>query len=170
MFFIWAFKKMSKVYYLGFADDEFRPSTVGVAAIMEKANLVDGWCQRRTCRFEKTRNIKQTNALLHVWPNSKIENTFPGMGGFSVTDLAQHPPRIYFNLENIRAPPATYKGSKDEYLAYVVQHELGHAIFKITKHDEEDDRHPVTKMCSIMYQQTRGTTTCRPGYKHHHRS
>ncbi len=154
---------MTQVYYLGFADEEFINDTVPKMKIMEVANLPDGRCQRKNCKFEYTYDKKKAHAILHIWYDDEIEKKFPTMHGFSVTHSVS-PPRIYFNLDNIRKPPKKFKGTKEEYLNYVVQHELGHAIFKIMKHDSEDDRHPVTHMCSVMFQQTLGTQRCNPGY------
>lgn len=151
-----------KVYYLGFADEEFGDALPKLK-IMQKANLTDGWCKRRNCKFEFTMDKTKADAILHLWEDAKIAAKFPQMRGFSVTDLGAATPRIYFNSTNIKSPPKGFAGSKEDYLDYIVQHELGHAIFKIMEHDEEDQRHPVTKMCSVMYQQTRGTKKCRPG-------
>jgi hypothetical protein len=154
---------MTQIYYLGFADEEFKPETVPKMTIMDIANLEDGWCQRKHCRFEYTDDAKKAHTIIHIWLDEAIAKAF-NMKGFSVTHFVA-PPRIYFNLDNIQTPPKKFTGTKEEYLKYVVQHELGHAIFKIRKHDKEDDRHPVTRMCSIMYQQTRKTEKCLPGYQ-----
>jgi len=157
---------MVQIYHLGFADEEFKPHTVPKMKIMEIANLADGWCQRRKCEFEYTSDFDKADAILHIWPDVRIAHKFHGMGGFSVTTFTT-PPRIYFNLDNIQHVPVKFTGTKEEYLNYVVQHELGHAIFKITKHDAEDDRHPVTRMCSVMHQQTIGTNKCIPGHAYY---
>lgn len=182
---------MSRTFYLAFADEEFQDTTVPKQKIMDLANLHDGWCKRENCTFEYTQNHNQASAVLHIWPNARIEKKFPTMSGFSVTEYPSistppdtasselvnyethqppppRPPRIYFNLDNIQHPPKTFRGSKEDYLRYVVQHELGHAIFNIREHDAEDDRHPVTRMCSIMYQQTKGTNHCTPGHAFYH--
>lgn len=155
-----------QTYHLAFADEEFQDDTVPKMKVMEIANLADGWCQRKNCKFEYTQDRHKADAILHVWKDDKIATRFPNMHGFSVTHYVT-PPRIYFNLDNIQTPPKKFTGTKEEYLNYVVQHELGHAIFKIMEHDTEDDRHHVTRMCSVMYQETLGTTTCRPGYSYY---
>lgn len=157
---------MSRIYYLGFADEEFQRDTVPKMRIMEVANLQDGWCKREDCKFNYTHEKEKADAILHIWSDARIEKQFPSMSGFSVTHFVT-PPRIYFNLDNIQHPPNTFTGTKEEYLNYVVQHELGHAIFEIMEHDGEDDRHPVTRMCSVMYQQTRGTKGCKSGHAYY---
>lgn len=155
-------------YYLGFADEEFQPSTITKQRVMRGANLPDGWCRRRNCHFQYSNDPETVHTVFHVCPDEQLVKKFPSMQGFSVTHWPTYKvPRIYLNLDNLQQPPVKYKGSKDEYLDYVVQHELGHAIFGIKTHDREDDRHPVTKMCSVMYQQTRGTNSCVPGYKYY---
>lgn len=154
---------MSTIYYLAFANEEFQDDTVSKSKIMDIANQPEPWCKPRDCKFEYTNKKSEANAILHIWPNSKIVKHFPSQDGWSVTWFIT-PPRIYWNLDNIRNPPQQYTGTKDQYLEYVVKHELGHAIFNIRQHDHElDDRHPITKMCSIMHQQTKGTKTCIPG-------
>jgi hypothetical protein len=155
---------MPTIYYLGFADEEFNKSTVRVSTIMKKANVEGGWTDRKKCEFKASSDMEQVNAVLHIVSEQEMNRLYPSMKGFSVTDWSESPPRIYFNLDNIQSPPKSYTGTKDEYLTYIVQHELGHAIFKIMHHDKEDKRHPTTKVCSIMYQQTRGTGNCTPGH------
>ena len=153
---------MTKIYYLAFADEEFQDETVPKSKVMEIANQPEPWCKSRDCKFEYTSDKSKADAILHVLSDANISKQFPTMSGFSVTWFVT-PPRIYWNLDNIQHPPKKYTGTKQQYLNYVVNHELGHAIFNIKQHDHEDDRHPITNMCSIMYQQTRGTETCVPG-------
>lgn len=148
---------MATVYCLGFADGEFGRRTVSIPTILKNANLKEGWCGRRSCRFKACSDRTKVHAIIHIWPNSKIVDKFPTMDGFSVTHFHNKIPRIYFNLDNINHLPEGFVGSKADYLAYVVQHELGHAIFKIMVHDSKDDKDAVTNTCSVMYQQTRGT-------------
>ena len=153
---------MTKTYYLAFADEEFQDDTVPKMKVLEIANEPEPWCKSQNCKFEYTDKKSKADAILHILPNSELIKYFPTMSGFSITHFID-PPRIYFNLDNIQHPPKKYTGSKEQYLHYVINHELGHAIFKIKQHDSEDERHPVTNMCSIMYQQTRGTQNCKPG-------
>lgn len=153
---------MAKTWYLAFADEEFKPNTLDKRKVMEVANLSDGWCKSRNCQFEYTNDKAKANAILHVWSNARITKHFPKMSGFSVTRFIE-PPRIYFNLDNIKKPPKSYTGTKHDYLNYVIQHELGHAIFKIMTHKHESDV-GIDGACNVMYQQTKGTQHCRPDY------
>ena len=154
------------IYYLGFADEEFTPRTISQHDILQSANVPDGWATRKKCSFKPCTALHKAHAILHIWPTTRINSAFPGEKNLSVTMMTPVP-RIYFNLTNIQSPPKSYTGSRSEYLTYIVQHELGHAIFKIMKHDSAGDRHPVTKMCSIMMQQTKGTRACIPGHAYY---
>lgn len=65
---------------------------------------------------------------------------------------------IHIHESNWRCPPAVFTGTRDEYRTYLILHEMGHHLGL---------PHPTSKRapdgrCYVMYQQTRGTRTCRP--------
>lgn len=158
--------KIRKVYYLGFASQEFTSQefkSISPKLFLKAANLPKGWVHKKQCLFKPCTELLKCNVILHLWPNSKIQQKFPSMNGFSLTQIQPNRiPRIYFNLDNILKPPPKYTGTKQEYFNYIVQHELGHAVFRIMKHEESP--HDPTQKCPLMYQQTRGTQDCIPNY------
>lgn len=155
--------KTPKVFKLGFAKRDF--IQLKSKEILKYANLPDGWSKRKNCRFRKSKS--SPDVVFHLLSNQELTSKFPSMDGFSAThfDPTKSVPRIYLNLDNYKTPPSKYTGTKTEYRAYVVQHELGHALFG-KQHDEETDSDPKTGECSVMFQQTLGTQECKPGHSY----
>lgn len=150
-----------KVYRLGFARDEFKDPWTS-SAFMKIANLPDGWVQSKQCRFEQ--HATNLDAIVHLWTDEEIRHKFGVYDGvpLSYTVMNQSPRRIYFNRTNLHSPPSMFKGSKEDYFKYVVQHELGHAIFNL---GHQPIGTKVRQECHVMSQQTKGTPDCLPGYK-----
>ena len=78
--------------------------------------------------------------------------------GLSVTDSRSSPIIIDIHSGNWTNPPSKFKGSQQEYRAYLINHEMGHALgFGHTKLGKGK--------CQLMAQQTKGTQGCIPnGY------
>lgn len=76
----------------------------------------------------------------------------PDLAGMSVC-VRSVPIEIWIHNDNWSSPPKNFIGSKSVYQAYVIQHEMGHAI-GYSHHDPLPDP---TLPCPVMYQQTRGT-------------
>lgn len=74
--------------------------------------------------------------------------------GFSVTDSRRTPVVVSINSKNWNRPPPEFKGSRQVYRCYLIQHEFGHVLGY--------DHAPFEngKVCPVMYQQTRGTENC----------
>ena len=137
--------------------------------ILKYANEAGGWTSRFQCRVAQGTTDHTSDAQVFFSSPDQLAATFgPDFRDLSVTsmDTRLRPttvPSIHFNLRNWNTVPKDFKGTLTTYRKYVIQHELGHALFHITTHDEE----PSSGACPVMMQQTRGTRTCAPGIKHH---
>lgn len=89
---------------------------------------------------------------------NELYGDIPRLRGMSVTDAGARPMRIDLHETNWFAPPDVYRANaelgmtrEEAYRAYVVNHELGHAL----GYGHSD---PTSgEACPVMYQQTRGT-------------
>ena len=149
--------KHIKLYFYPF---DFTHKTLTARQVLDVANHPDGWCKHTNARFVECE--EDPHVVLRLFDNQRIMQEFPGFGGFSVTRMDVKPRQTFLNLSNIQNPPRDYTGSRQDYLLYAVQHELGHAVFGITLHSKPSDTSP-QNTCSTMYQQTRGTKLCKPG-------
>jgi hypothetical protein len=68
--------------------------------------------------------------------------------------LGGGPSRIFFDKQNWDFVPAAFRGSKAVYRAYLINHEIGHAAFRL---DHASQRATPGQRCRVMYQQTKGT-------------
>ena len=77
--------------------------------------------------------------------------------GLSITDRGTKPINIYFHLDNWNNPPDTFikkYNRLDDYRAYLVQHEFGHAL----GYDHPNrPKNGEMKPCKVMLQQTKYT-------------
>ena len=130
--------------------------------IVKYANDIKGWTTRFKCSIEPSPN--KSDVLVQFASPSWLLSTFgPGFEKLSVTELIDRTSTIYLNRHNWNRVPTNFTGSLSDYRLYLVQHELGHALFHIWDHDEE----PKNGTCPVMMQQTKGTFTCSPGIDYH---
>lgn len=80
----------------------------------------------------------------------------PDLKGLSVTSQGPEVSVIYIDDLNWRHPPEFFSGNLQLYRAYLIQHEVGHCL----GFDHVPASVNMTR-CPVMYQQTRGTITCR---------
>lgn len=97
------------------------------------------------------------DVLVCMKPNSTVKRWFPSMDGYSFTlRRADHPVTlVVLNQDNWRSVPVdSYFAPHqlDEYRTYLVNHELGHAVFRLDHRNEPVPHHP---FASIMGQQTK---------------
>ena len=149
-------------YKLGFSPNV---APVDQTLIVKYANEPNGWTQRYNCQIKKTTSITSCDVVVQFATPNELEQMFgPDFKQLSVSQIHKHQtPHIYFNLQNWNRVPKNFRGSLSLYRKYLVQHELGHALFHVWNHDEE----PSHGTCPVMMQQTRGTSTCVPGIDHH---
>ena len=75
--------------------------------------------------------------------------------GLSVTDSRFYPTIIDIHAGNWNNPPHKFKGTTKEYRAYLINHEMGHALgYGHTKLGKGK--------CQLMAQQSKGTKGCVP--------
>lgn len=149
--------KQIKLYFYPF---DFTQNSLTAKKVLDVANHPNGWCKHVDVCFIECKN--DPHVVLRLVDNQHIAQTFPGFEGFSVTRMDVAPRQVFLNLTNIQNPPRDYTGTRQDYLLYAVQHELGHAAFGITFHSKPTESSS-GKTCSTMYQQTRGTQVCKPG-------
>lgn len=147
---------------------KFRPNVAPVdqLLILNYANDRQGWCGRFQCSIKKNESRTQkTDVVIQFATPRELESKFGSeFAQLSVSTIAQTgASRILFNLRNWNKVPKDFRGTLSTYRKYIVQHELGHALFHIWDHDEE----PRHGTCPVMMQQTKGTTRCTPGIAFH---
>lgn len=144
---------------------KFAPNVAAVdrGIMVQNANDPQGWCGRFKCVIEET----QQSPTVHVQfasPADLRAQFGPTFDQLSVSVLQpSRAPIIYFNRLNWNRVPPGFRGTLSMYRNYLVQHELGHALFHVWTHDSE----PASGVCPVMMQQTKGTSTCTPGIHHH---
>ena len=89
---------------------------------------------------------------------NELYGDIPRLRGMSVTDSGSRPMRIDIHETNWFAPPAVYEANarldmtrEQAYRAYVINHEMGHALGYGHSSATRGES------CPVMYQQTRGT-------------
>ena len=138
------------------------------ALICRYAKDKEGWTSRYHCSIQETTD--KYSALVHIGfakPSDLGKQYGPSFANLSVSVIkpTQKTSNIYFNLTNWNKVPPHFKGSLTTYRKYVVQHELGHALFHIEQHEHAPPMPQSQAMgvCPVMNQQTLGTYTCVPG-------
>lgn len=136
--------------------------------ILKYANDSNGWTKRYQCSIKQGTQGKSDVRVLFAPPADLARAFGAEFGRLSVSsvDTSASPskkPTIHFNLRNWNHVPNNFSGTLTTYRKYLVQHELGHALFHVWNHDEE----PSSGTCPVMMQQTKGTHTCTPGINHH---
>lgn len=118
-----------------------------------------GWSRRH--HLEEVGNEKEAQVVIRLLPPKAMDSLYGGhahLRNLSVTDSRNDPIRIDIHQGNWDAPPAAFRGSKKIYRAYVINHEIGHAL-------GFGHAGLGRGKCNIMAQQTKGTEGCTPnGY------
>ena len=113
----------------------------------------------------------KTNAeLKHMFGHFSIYEK--ELKGLSITDSSDSDRiKIFFNADNWKKPPDVFKVYDGKgnavarakrlivYRQYLVQHELGHALGY--GHPQKQMKANKNMLCHPMFQQTKGTETCR---------
>ena len=115
-------------------------------------------------QFKHSRSPHEPYVIIRLTPRRDITQLFGDefdLKNLSVTDYSKTPVRIYIDDVNWHKKPPVFTGSQTTYRQYLIQHEMGHALGTL-KHDHpvHDQTHP--GKCPVMYQQTKGTSMCKP--------
>ena len=135
-----------------------------------------GWTSRGYS-FDTTNDSTSADIIVRFETNVELEARFGHLSvfkedlkGLSITVMNSVPKEIYINRNNWNRPPAAFqvvdehKKRVDDhtrlmvYQAYIVQHELGHAIG--LDHPSEETTE-IVRNCHPMKQQSKDTSTCR---------
>lgn len=161
-------RRPNQIYTIAF--DANSVSKEMQAEILKIANHSKGWCGRFNCSIRESNHSKVTVYL--KTPAQIVAECGSSFKDLSVTIIDPQRTRIFLNSRNWFYPPLQFRGTKHRhqmYHQYLIQHEIGHALFHIHDHDSEED-YSDAKVCSVMYQQTKGTSKCRPGISYFARS
>jgi hypothetical protein len=94
----------------------------------------------------------QANIRIRLTSRAQIHHLFGSyFDGLSVAHHVADGTDIYIDSHNWHRVPTNFVGSRALYRAYVIQHELGHAI------GYNHRRARAGLACPVMYQQTKGT-------------
>ena len=91
--------------------------------------------------------------IKNIFGVNKREPESKQIYNMSFTYLYLKPPVIVFNADNWDKHPPKFKGTQEDYLTYLINHEFGHALS--LEHEKK-----TKQLCPLMYQQTLGTETC----------
>jgi hypothetical protein len=110
-----------------------------------------GWSSMYS--LDRTHNIKDADVVINKLSHAYMARKFPDLKGLSVAVTGIVPVQIYINNKPWNNAPANFGGSLKQYHAYVIQHEMGHALgYHHVKPHADQKRY-----CPVMYQQTKGT-------------
>lgn len=110
---------------------------------------------------EVTDNRRRCDVIVHLLEATEMDRKYGQFGhlkGMSITDRGAKPIRIDLHATNWFVPPAAFAENPDaaedrlaQYQAYVINHEMGHAL------GYDHSKAVAGGPCAVMYQQTRGT-------------
>jgi len=108
-------------------------------------------------------NMHIPHITIYLWSIDKMNTTFnEKFRGLSVAEPSTG--NVWIHRGNWESPPASFDGTLETYRKYVLQHEVGHCL-GLGHMDPPTDP---TKLCPVMYQQTKGTRgKCVPNWKRH---
>lgn len=118
-----------------------------------------GWLSRG---FMLKEVDKAPDFVIHLRSSSYMRRKYAAhnhLKDLSVTDTRSHPAIIDIHAGNWESPPRKFLGTRAEYRAYLINHEVGHALGY--GHEPLGNRDE-NGFCKLMSQQTRGTLGCRP--------
>ena len=146
-----------KNYYYFFPDEK-DPNKINE---MNKYLLDERGWKSKGYTFNQVDNINDANIQVYFKTNDelkKIVNYNKNLINLSITDYTTNPTSIYFNLQNWNNPPKEFKtkyNRLENYRAYLVQHEFGHAIG--FGHSSRPYKDKEMKNCPVMLQQSKYT-------------
>ena len=130
-------------------------------------------------KFSITEEVQKANVHVYFKTNTQLKQLFHHISyfetelqGLSITDSSDEDNiKIYFNANNWNSPPTVFTVYDEKqrivprterlqmYRAYLVQHEVGHAIGY--DHPEQVEYAKKIYPCHPMQQQTKGTSMCK---------
>ena len=105
--------------------------------------------------FSRVRNKKDCDVIIYKKTPEQMDKKFtnPDLKGLSVCTMNIYPIEICIHEGNWNNVPQDFEGSLLDYRAYLVQHEMGHALGYM----HESPLNDPNELCPVMYQQTKGT-------------
>jgi hypothetical protein len=117
---------------------------------------------RRGWNSKKGHSIREScddpGVIIHCLSAKEMQKKYgrhEHLRGLSVTDSRGTPIIIDIHAGNWYSPPAKFKGTTSQYRAYLINHEMGHALGY--GHVELGEG-----KCQLMAQQSKGTAGCSP--------
>ncbi len=113
--------------------------------------------------FKQCRSPHTPYVIIRLTPRNELAQMYSdtSLKNLSITDYSKKPIRIYIDDVNWHKKPSVFTGSQTTYRQYLIQHEMGHAL-GILKHDHPIRDQTYPGKCPVMYQQTKGTSMCKP--------